>query len=161
MLGCVDPALLLSRAGNHLAHYRHYRAAEVFGDEHDSYLEVDSEDECARTDYYCLFGSLGCPYVFTNSVRRMKHHLSHLLQSEWPRQSCPCKTREQGTWKQDGEDAYDQRWKDLEHEHDILSQSAMKGSAFMIEVSSHLEVALSLRDQEIQDRESHPIEGEF
>lgn len=70
----------------------------------------------------CLFGFLNCPETFTDVEQWNLHCKSHFKGRAPPRNlRCPYSSCAWTTSRQDGEDAWDQRWEHFDHEHDVLS----------------------------------------
>ena len=126
MLGSVDEELSLSRAGNDLGEPRYWNdgAIEAFVTEHSLDLNADCEDVHAPRGVPCIFRLLACPQIFTDLDEWTEHCKNHFNGKALPGQlHCPYKSCGWATTTQDGEDAWNQRRKHFDQEHDILSQS--------------------------------------
>jgi hypothetical protein len=126
MLEKVDEELLFSRGMNdpNKPRYRDHWATEFLAKMRCSDLNADCEDVHAPRGVPCIFRFLGCDVVAFKTVGRWHEHCKSHFRGKAPLGwlHCPYKSCEWAASTQDGEDAWDQRWKHFDQDHDILSQ---------------------------------------
>lgn len=100
----------------------------------------------------CLFGFLDCRETFTNVDWWNLHCKSHFKGKAPPKQlRCPYSSCSWSTSRQDGEDAWDQRWEHIDQQHDILSQSEVLCEEPNFQLFQYLWKVRAITDAQLQE----------
>jgi len=111
----------------------------------------------------CLFGFLNCQETFTDVEWWNEHCKSHFEGKAPPRQlRCPFSSCPWTTSRQDGEDAWNQRWEHLDREHDVLSHSEALCEEPDVQMFQYLWKVRVITDAQLQElRECGRLGSDF
>jgi hypothetical protein len=100
----------------------------------------------------CLFSFLGCQETFTDLEWWNEHCKSHFEGKAPPRQlRCPYSACAWATSRQDGEDAWNQRWEHIDQEHDVLSHSEVLCEEPDVQLFQYLWKVRIITDAQLQE----------